>query len=75
MGTNDTNMGWNCHGDGESTAVQSCMKPTVTWPSPQCTKQCILKFRLGTNTAPPPPNPKKTSFMWEWRRYLTWYSN
>ena len=54
MGTNDTNMGWNCHGDGESTAVQSCMKPTVTWPSPQCTKQCILKFRLGTNTAPPP---------------------
>ena len=77
MGTNDTKMGWKCHGDGDSTALQPYIKPTATWLSPQCTKQRVLKFGLGTNKRPPPPlpNPKKTSFMWEWRGYSTWCSN
>lgn len=72
MGTNDTKMGWKCHGDGDSTALQPYIKPTATWLSPQCTKQHVLKFGLGTNKRPSPPsNPKKTSFMWEWRGYST----
>lgn len=75
MGTNDTKMGWKCHGDGDSTALQPYIKPTATWLSPQCTKQRVLKFGLGTNKCPSPPNPKKTSFMWEWRGYSTWCSN
>ena len=57
MGTNDTKMGWKCHGDGDSTALQPYIKPTATWLSPQCTKQRVLKFGLGTNKRPPPPSP------------------
>lgn len=53
MGTNDTNMGWNC--TVMDNHVQSCMKPTATWLSPQCTKQHVSKFTLGTNSPPPPP--------------------
>lgn len=48
MGTNDTNMGWNC--TVMDNHVQSCMKPTATWLSPQCTKQHVSKFTLGTNS-------------------------
>lgn len=57
MGTNDTNMGWNC--TMTDNHVQSCMKPTATWLSPQCTKQHVSKFTLGTNTPSPPPQPKR----------------
>ena len=57
MGTNDTKMGWKCHGDGDSTALQSYIKSTAIWLSPQCTKQHVLKFGLGTNNPPPPPPP------------------
>ena len=53
MGKNDTNMGWNC--TVMDNHVQSCMKPTATWLSPQCTKQHVSKFTLGTNRPPPPP--------------------
>lgn len=53
MGTNDTKMGWNCQGDGDSTAVQSCMKPTATRLSPRCMNNTFLKYRLGTNTPHP----------------------
>ena len=53
MRTNDTNMGWNCTVTDNN--VQSCMKPTATWLSPQCTKQHVLKFGLRTNNPPPPP--------------------
>ena len=48
MGTNDTNMGWNC--TVMDNHVQSCMKPTATWLSPQGTKQHVSKFTLGTNS-------------------------
>ena len=48
MGTNDTNMGWNC--TVTDNHVQSCMKPTATWLSPQGTKQHVSKFTLGTNS-------------------------
>ena len=53
MGTNDTNMGWNC--TVMDNHVQSCMKPTATWLSPQGTKQHVAKFTLGTNSPSPPP--------------------
>lgn len=48
MGTNDTNMGWNC--TVTDNHVQSCMKPKTTWLSPQGTKQHVSKFTLGTNS-------------------------
>lgn len=48
MGTNDINMGWNC--TVTDNHVQSCMKPTATWLSPQGTKQHVSKFTLGTNS-------------------------
>ena len=48
MGTNDTNMGWN--GTVTDNHVQSCMKPTATWLSPQGTEQHVSKFTLGTNS-------------------------
>ena len=51
MGTNDTNMVWNC--TVTDNHVQSCMKPTATWLSPQRTKQHVSKFTLGTNTPSP----------------------
>lgn len=57
MGTNDTNMGWNC--TVMDNHVQSCMKPTATWLSPQCTKQHVSKFTLGTNSPPPPTHPTR----------------
>ena len=56
MGTNDTNMGWNC--TVMDNHVQSCMKPTATWLSPQGTKQHVSKFTLGTNSPSPPPTLK-----------------
>lgn len=56
MGTDDTNMGWNC--TVTDNHVQSCMKPTATWLSPQGTKQHVSKFTLGTNSPSPPPTLK-----------------
>lgn len=55
MGTDDTNMGWNC--TVTDNHVQSCMKPTATWLSRQGTKQHVSKFTLGTNSPSPPPHP------------------
>lgn len=56
MGTDDTNMGWNC--TVTDNHVQSCMKPTATRLSPQGTKQHVSKFTLGTNS-PSLPHPKR----------------
>lgn len=46
MGTDDTNMGWNC--TVTDNHVQSCMKPTATWHKTTC-------FKIHTRDKQPHP--------------------